>query len=173
MPATFQSFLKQMCIRVNTQLGPSHAEAVYQKALHYELNCHGIHTELERHISVCYTDSQGNSHCISSERIDIYVHKDENSPFTDLCNSDIILELKATSKIPNCIEEYQLKKYLKESTKQGSMISYGVIINFPQPSAHNINENIDFKVIYNGDGGDPHNPPVSGQSGKDPHNPPV
>ena len=65
--------------------------------------CSNIFADAERHLDVTYTDSMGFTHHLVSERIDLYVHKSENSVFTDL-NKNPVIELKAISKILNVIE---------------------------------------------------------------------
>jgi len=86
--------------RVYQQLGAGHNESIYHKALVYELNCLGYNLDTEMNIVVRYTDSQGHSHALTSERIDIFIHR---------CN--IVLELKATSKDIQTQELAQIKKY--------------------------------------------------------------
>ena len=78
---------------------------------------------------------KGRIHKLASERIDIYIHKDPDSVFKDIQNSDIILELKATGKFPGYSETEQVKKYLRQFKSQGYNVPYGIVINFPQPTA--------------------------------------
>ena len=59
---------------VYRQLGAGHAESTYQKALMYELNLYNLSIDIERNINVCYIDTQGNKHYLTSERIDLYIY---------------------------------------------------------------------------------------------------
>ena len=61
---------------------------------------------MERHLNVCYVDSQCNKHCLETERIDLYV-------FSQTCD-DIIIELKAIQRSIQEPERVQIKKYFKE-----------------------------------------------------------
>jgi GxxExxY protein len=122
------------------QLGPGHAESSYQKSLMYELNLHNLMVDIERHISVIYTDSQKNDHFLTSERIDLYIHKNK------LYNNNMILELKAVSKTIQEQEIVQIKKYLRE-LKKTTDIKYGIVINFPQPTAKSTLEKINFSIV--------------------------
>jgi GxxExxY protein len=144
--STFQNIIYNIAERVFINLGTGHSEYVYQKAFHYELDCHNIHSEIERHVPVSYTDSKNRKHILSSERIDIYLHKDLNSIYEELNENDIVIELKAISRIPNSIEKEQICKYIRELRKNDMEISYGILINFPQPPRANI-EHIDFRII--------------------------
>lgn len=129
---------------VYSNIGPGHNEKVYQKALVCELNVQGFIIDSERHISVKYIDSKGNMHILESERIDIYIHKN------DMYNEgDIILELKATMKPIQESERVQIKKYFKELKKDSINVSYGIVINFPQPSSKETRSNIFYEVIKN------------------------
>ena len=121
------------------QLGPGHAESSYQKSLMYELNLHKLMVDIERHISVIYTDSQNNDHFLTSERIDLYIHKNK------LYNNDMILELKAVSKTIQEQEIVQIKKYLRE-LKKTTDIKFGIVINFPQPTAKCTLDKINFLI---------------------------
>ena len=127
---------------VYKNLGPGHNERVYQKGLVCELNCRNILHDSERHISVKYIDSKNNSHVLESERIDIFLHKSE------LYNEgNVIIELKATIKPIQEIEKVQVRKYFKELKKDKIDVSYGIIINFPQPSSKDIPEKILFAIV--------------------------
>lgn len=129
---------------VYNNIGPGHNEKVYQKALICELNVQGFIFDSERHISVKYIDTKGNMHILESERIDIYIH---NNELYD--EGDIILELKATMKPIQESERVQVKKYFKELKKDNINISYGIVINFPQPSSKETRSNIFYEVVKN------------------------
>ena len=141
--------LNNLSERVYANLGSGHNEQVYQKALFYELAGHGLKLDMERHISVVYEDSFGNHHHLVSERIDIFIHKDPNSEFTEIHETNLILELKAISKVLNIIEIIQINKYFRELEKEGTPVQFGILINFPQPSGKGIADVIEFKVITN------------------------
>ena len=142
MNTELQKKIYEMASLVNENIGPGHNEKVYQKALICELVCNGYIIDSERHIPVKYIDSKGNSHVLESERIDIFIHND-----TD--DGNIILELKAIMKPIGEMERVQVKKYFKELSKDQIKVNYGIIINFPQPSAKETREKIDYLVINN------------------------
>jgi GxxExxY protein len=131
--------------RIYEQLGSGHAESTYQKALLYELSLYNISIDIERHINVVYEDSKGNKHFLTSERIDLYIHK--NNLFNE---SDIILELKAVSKSIQEQEIVQINKYVKQLKKDNIDIKFGIIINFPQPTSKSTSDNINFLITYSG-----------------------
>tara|TARA_Y100000389_G_C17401304_1_gene485490 strand:+ start:352 stop:834 length:483 start_codon:yes stop_codon:yes gene_type:complete len=139
-----QKEIKEMAKLVYTNLGPGHNEKVYQKALVCELICRNYVIDSERHISVKYIDSLNNQHVLESERIDIYIHN--NSRFNE---GDIILELKATMKPIQESEKVQINKYFKELKKDNINVSYGIVINFPQPSSKETRDDIYYKVFNN------------------------
>jgi GxxExxY protein len=129
---------------VYNNIGPGHNEKVYQKALLCELMCRRFVADSERHISVKYIDSLGQSHVLESERIDIYIHNNE------IYNEgDIILELKATMKPIQETEKVQINKYFKELKKDNIFVPYGIVINFPQPSSKDTHKDIFFCVFKN------------------------
>ena len=142
-----QELIYNLSERVYTNLGSGHNEQIYQKALFYELMCNNLKADIERHISVIYEDSLGNKHHLVSERIDIFIHKDSTSIFPEIHEHNVVLELKAISKILNTIEIIQINKYFRELDKEGTPIHYGILINFSQPSAKGIADNIEFKVL--------------------------
>jgi len=133
--------IKDSCVRVFNELGSGHNEKIYHKALKYELDCLGICSDMERHINVCYQDSKGNRHCIETERIDLYI-------FGINC-SDIIVELKAISRVIQEPEKLQIRKYFRELRKEGINIEKGIIVNFPQPNSKDVRIEIDFEIIDN------------------------
>jgi len=139
-----------ICNNIYKQLGAGHNENIYHKALMYELNNLHIKADTEKHIYVKYIDLNNIEHTLVSERIDIYLHKDINSSFTDLQNSPIIIELKAISKSLNNIEDFQVIKYFRELYKENTYPKYGIIINFQQPSNKFIMTNeVDYRIINN------------------------
>lgn len=142
MNTELQKKIYEMASLVNQNIGPGHNEKVYQKALICELVCNGYIIDSERHIPVKYIDSRGNSHVLESERIDIFIHNDKD-------DGNIILELKAIMKPIGEMEKVQVKKYFKELSKDQIKVNYGIIINFPQPSAKETREKIDYLVINN------------------------
>jgi len=139
------SLIYQSSQRIYEQLGSGHAESTYQKALLYELSLYNISIDIERHINVVYEDSKGNKHFLTSERIDLYIHK--NNLFNE---SDIILELKAVSKSIQEQEIVQINKYVKQLKKDNIDIKFGIIINFPQPTSKSTSDNINFLITYSG-----------------------
>ena len=142
MNTELQKKIYEMASLVNENIGPGHNEKVYQKALICELVCNGYIIDSERHIPVKYIDSKGNSHVLESERIDIFIHNDND-------DGNIILELKAIMKPIGEMEKVQVKKYFKELSKDQIKVNYGIIINFPQPSAKETRDKIDYLVINN------------------------
>ena len=73
--------------RVFKQLLSGHSEKIYHKALTYELFCLKYNIDTEKNIVVKYKDSNGYTHNLENERIDIFIHE-----------FNIILELKAIQK---------------------------------------------------------------------------
>ncbi len=142
MTTELQKKIHEMASLVNQNIGPGHNEKVYQKALICELICNGYIIDSERHIPVKYIDSKGNSHVLESERIDIFIHNDKE-------DGNVILELKAIMKPIGEMEKVQVKKYFKELSKDQIKVNYGIIINFPQPSAKETRDKIDYLVINN------------------------
>ncbi len=124
------SIISTSANNVFNQLGPGHSEKIYHKALHSELVCLGFNITSEYHVPIIYTDSKNNSHILESERIDIFMHY--NDKYKELTNKNVILELKAISKNIQEQERNQVLKYVKQL--KNIEISYGVVINFPQPT---------------------------------------
>ena len=120
-----------------------HSEQIYQKALAYELTIHGYQVDMEYHLDAVYIDSLGNKHRLVSERIDIFIHKNTGKGL----ENNIILELKAEAKNMTYIEITQVNKYMKEFKKQDIDVDYGILINFPQPSAKSCNDKVEFIVV--------------------------
>ena len=129
--------------RVLNDLGIGHSEKIYHKGLHAELSCLGFNLTSEYHLAVCYKDSKGGEHILESERIDIFIHSDNDSIFEILKNTNIILELKSIKSLGNS-ESIQVNKYFNELNKKKIRIDYGIIINFPKDK----NE-IDYLLIKN------------------------
>tara|TARA_Y100000590_G_scaffold424754_1_gene532023 strand:+ start:10821 stop:11285 length:465 start_codon:yes stop_codon:yes gene_type:complete len=144
-----QQLISKLSQRVYTSIGPGHNESIYQKALFYELYNYNIRCDMERHIDVSYTDTIGNTHHLVSERIDIFIHKNDKLDYEEIKESNIILELKALTRTVNRTEEVQVMKYFKELEKELTPITYGIVINFPQASSKNNLELIELKVINN------------------------
>jgi len=142
-----QQLIQTLSQRVYSCLGPGHNESIYQKALFYELYNYNIRCDMERHIDVSYTDTLGNTHHLVSERIDIFIHKNDTLDYEEIKNSNIILELKALTRTINRTEEVQVMKYFKELEKENTPITYGMVINFPQASTKNNLELIELKII--------------------------
>lgn len=108
-----------------------HSEKIYHKALHAELACLGFNLTSEYHLAVCYNDSKGGEHILESERIDIFIHKDQHSQFSELNENNVILELKSIKSIGNS-ESIQVQKYFNELNKKSIKINFGYVINFPK-----------------------------------------
>jgi len=142
-----QELIITLSQRVYSSLGPGHNESIYQKALFYELYNFNIRCDMERHIDVSYIDTQGNNHHLVSERIDIFIHKNDTLDYEELKDSNIILELKALTRTINRTEEVQVLKYFKELAKENTPVTYGMVINFPQASSKNNLEIIELKII--------------------------
>tara|TARA_B100000575_G_C22630558_1_gene389927 strand:+ start:82 stop:519 length:438 start_codon:yes stop_codon:yes gene_type:complete len=138
-----QRLIHELAQRVFDCVGPGHSEQIYQKALAYELAIQGFQVDMEYHLDVIYIDTLGNKHRLVSERIDIFIHKNTGKNI----EKNIILELKAVSKNMTYIELTQVNKYLKEFSKQNIDIDYGILINFPQPSAKSCNEKVEYIVV--------------------------
>ena len=146
----FQKFIFDISNRIYKQLGPGHNESIYHKALMYELMVNNIKADTEKHIYVTYTDTACISHTLVSERIDVYIHNDINSVFTDIQQAPIVIELKAVAKTIGPVEEFQVLKYFRELKKEGLNIDYGILINFQQPTARfSMPDYTEFKIIKN------------------------
>lgn len=146
----FQKYIFDIVNRIYKQLGPGHNENIYHKALMYELAVNNVKADAEKHIYVTYTDTVGIKHTLVSERIDIYIHNDINSVFTEIQQAPVVIELKAVSKTMGAIEEFQLYKYFRELKKEGTIANYGLLINFQQPTARfSIPDYTEFKIIQN------------------------
>ena len=140
----YSIFIKNLAERVFENLGSGHNEKIYHKALKTELECHGILSDTERHVSVTYIDSKGFKHCLESERIDLFIHSNPNE-WSQIKN--VVCELKAISKNLGEPERIQVKKYFKELKKQNIYCDLGIIINFPQPTSKDTRTNVDFVTL--------------------------
>ena len=94
--------------------------------------------DTEKNIIVKYIDSQGYSHFLESERIDIFINE-----------HNIILELKAISRNLQLQEKAQIKKYFHTLNKEHIKVDYGLLINFPQANTKEIPTNIEYIKIDN------------------------
>lgn len=98
-------------IEVHRHLGPGLLESVYEESLRYELVGKGFEVKQQLVLPLIYKGKQLNA----SYRIDILV------------NNEVIVELKAVSKIEN-IHKAQLLTYLKMAK-----LRYGLLLNFNVP----------------------------------------
>lgn len=110
---------KELCYRITgcvyevyRQLGCGFLEAVYQKALVYELSSAGLSAESEVPVTVSYKGMP-----IAKHRVDLLVE------------GCVIIELKAQSKLPLAAES-QVINYLKATGKE-----LGLLVNFAFPRA--------------------------------------
>lgn len=123
--------IRKICERVYAQLGGSHTEHVYQKALQIELyNIGAVSVETEKHVPVFYTDTLNNTHTLSDERIDLFAR------FSD--NTIVIMELKSVKQMDNVSVYAQMKKYLKALENLNIHPTLGIMVNFPPPNKENI-----------------------------------
>lgn len=115
--------IKDACNRIYKQLGPAHNECVYQKALIIELyNMGAKSVEFEKHVPVFFKDSNGTTHTIGDERVDIL------ATFPD---SLVLIELKAIAK--NRLQGYveQVNKYRRSLAHMNVFPNRLLLINFP------------------------------------------
>lgn len=95
-------------VEVHRELGPGLLESVYEEALCYELGLQGIKYERQLPVDVVYK-----GHAIKGRVIDLVVEK------------EIVVELKAVSKIPDVVVA-QIISYLKASgLRRGLVINFG------------------------------------------------
>ena len=135
---SINDLLINACKKVYLQLGVGHTERIYHKALVYELGCHNLNIDTEMNIVVKYEDSHNKLHHLESLRIDIFIH-----------DYNIILELKAISRKIQPQELAQIKKYFNILNKDNIKLDYGIIINFPQPSTKEIDNEIEYLIVKN------------------------
>lgn len=135
-----QQAIIDICESIYTNLGASHSECVYQKALIIELYNHGATSvEFEKHVPVFFEDSRGMTHTIGSERIDILANFEKTV---------VLLELKAqTSGIRDHVEVSQLQKYIKGLSFMNIHPDIALVVNFPQNCKQTSN-NVEFKNIF-------------------------
>ena len=126
------------CKKVYSQLGIGHTERIYHKALVYELGCQTLNIDTEMNIVVKYEDSHGKLHHLESLRIDIFIH-----------TYNLIIELKAITRKIQPQEMAQIKKYFNVLNKDNIKVEYGIIINFPQPSTKEIDNELEYVIVQN------------------------
>lgn len=106
-PQTYQ--IIGVAMEVHKVLGCGFLEAVYQEAMEKELGKRKINYQREKEISVLY----------KGEKLNTYYKADF------ICFDDLIIELKAISKIGGT-EEAQLINYLRAlNMKRGLLINFG------------------------------------------------
>ena len=95
-------------IEVHRILGPGLLESIYEEALCHELGLRGIACERQVAIDVVYKE-----HVIKSQQLDILVDK------------EVVVELKAVSKLPE-VAVAQTLSYLKATgLKRALLINFG------------------------------------------------
>ena len=122
-----ESSIEDVCDRIYKQLGPSHNECVYQKALIIELyNLGAKSVEFEKHVPVFFEDSNGTTHTIGDERVDIL------ATFPDLL---VLIELKSIAR--NRLHGYveQVNKYKRSLSHMNLFPNLFMLVNFPQTMA--------------------------------------
>ena len=100
----------QAAFEVHNTLGPGFVESVYEEALAYELELHGIPFEREKVVTVRYKER-----VVGTHRLDLVV------------DGKIILELKAISALTD-VFKHQTLSYLKATG-----LKLGILINFGTP----------------------------------------
>jgi GxxExxY protein len=110
-PAVLTHQIIGAAMEVHKLLGPGFMEAIYQRALLYELDLRGLPVQTESAVEISYK-----GHCIGKHRMDLIV-----------CNR-VIIELKAVTAIGD-IHLAQALSYLKASGLQ-----LALILNFGEPS---------------------------------------
>ena len=123
-----------ICNRIYKQLGVSHNECVYQKALVLELyNAGAESVESEKNVPVFYTDVNEITHTIGTERVDILFRAEGEIH---------LLELKATTTtIRDNIEVQQLKKYQEALKHMNVACTHMYVVNFKQNTS---NDDVNF-----------------------------
>jgi len=94
-------------MEVHRILGPGFLESIYQAALEFELQAHGLHADSQRTLNVKYKDR-----IIGRFKADLVVEE------------KVIVELKATSDLSTSFEA-QLLNYLRATGIRG-----GLLLNF-------------------------------------------
>jgi GxxExxY protein len=123
-----------ICNRIYKQLGISHNECVYQKALVLELyNAGAESVESEKNVPVFYIDVNEITHTIGTERVDILFRSEGEIH---------LLELKATTTtIRDNIEVQQLRKYKEALLHMNIVCNHMYVVNFRQNSS---NDDVNF-----------------------------
>lgn len=119
-----ESSIEDICDRIYKQLGPSHNECVYQKALIIELyNIGAKSVEFEKHVPVFFEDSNGTTHTIGDERVDILATFSETM---------VLIELKSIAR--NRLHGYveQVNKYKRSLSHMNVFPDVFMLVNFPQ-----------------------------------------
>jgi GxxExxY protein len=96
-------------IEVHRMLGPGLLESIYEEALCIELQLRGLSVHRQAEVDVDYK-----GHIIKGLKIDILV------------NGEVIVELKAVSKLPE-VAQAQVLSYLKATVlKRGLLVNFGL-----------------------------------------------
>jgi len=96
-------------IEVHRILGPGLLESIYEEALSIELQLRGLGVERQKEFDVVYK-----GHAIKGLRIDL------------LIESQVIVELKSVSKLPD-VATAQVLSYLKATgLKRGLLLNFGL-----------------------------------------------
>ena len=124
MNDTFEYKIWERCNDIYKQLGSSHNECVYQKALVLELyNLGASSVEYEKAVPVFYTDSNRITHTVGSERIDVLAR---------FHNKIVLFELKAITSCIKDAEVLQIFKYFDALKHLNIDVTHMCIINFAQ-----------------------------------------
>ena len=138
----FYELIKEIANKVYSKLGTGHSEYIYHRAMEIELRNLNITYESEKRCVINYITDDNIFFSLGEERIDLYIY-----PSNNLISHKIIIELKAVVNPPKENEIAQLLKYKRELHKINEIPSYGIIINFPQPSPKNIKDFVDIIEI--------------------------
>ncbi len=96
-------------IEVHRILGPGLLESIYEEALFIEMQLRGLKVERQKELDVCYK-----GHTIKGLRIDLLVE------------SQVIVELKSVSRMPE-VAQAQVLTYLKATgLKRALLINFGL-----------------------------------------------
>ena len=125
--------------QVFEQMGPSHSEFIYHRAVEAELRAQNITYETEKRVTISYKDSSGITHTLADERIDLYIYTNEGP---------IIVELKAVVNPPRECEISQVYKYYRELNKlKDAVPKLGILINFPQAGTKKARSLVDIVLL--------------------------
>jgi GxxExxY protein len=94
-------------IEVHRVLGPGLLESIYEEALCYELQLRGIPCERQKEIDVIYR-----GHIIEGQRLDLLV------------KGEVIVELKAVSKLPDVATAQTLSYFKATGLKRALLINF-------------------------------------------------